>query len=142
MAVAVAALTLTATALAGGEGWLTNYPKALAQAKAEKKLLLIDFTGSDWSQAAQKQAAEVFSTKEFKDYAAKNLVLLEVDSPRAKELPAELTEHNRELVSRFGIRTYPTIVLLDGEGQEQSRFVSYGGGGAAKVIAKIDAFRE
>lgn len=135
-------VALTASAWAEGEGWLTNYPKALAQAKAEKKLLLINFNGSDWSQVAKKQTAEVFSTKDFKDYAAQNLVLLEVDSPRAKELPAELKDHHRELISKFAIRSFPTLVLLDGDGQEQSRFLGYGGGGAAKVIAKIDAFRE
>jgi protein disulfide-isomerase len=139
---AVAAVALTASALAEGEGWLTNYPKALAQAKAEKKLLLINFNGSDWSQVAKKQTAEVFSTKEFKDYAAQNLVLLEVDSPRTKELPAELKDHHRELISKFAIRSFPTLILIDGEGEEQSRFLGYGGGGAAKVIAKIDAFRK
>ena len=28
--------------------WLTDMSKAQATAKAEKKLVLIDFTGSDW----------------------------------------------------------------------------------------------
>ncbi len=28
--------------------WLTDLPKAQAQAKAEKKLVLLNFGGSDW----------------------------------------------------------------------------------------------
>jgi thiol:disulfide interchange protein len=28
--------------------WGTDLPKALAQAKADKKMVLLDFTGSDW----------------------------------------------------------------------------------------------
>ncbi len=40
-------LTLLA-AKAAESAWLTDLPKAQAQAKAEKKLVLLDFTGSDW----------------------------------------------------------------------------------------------
>ena len=28
--------------------WSTDLPKAQAQAKAEKKMVLLEFTGSDW----------------------------------------------------------------------------------------------
>ncbi len=33
--------------LAAEDTWLTDLPKALEQAKAQKKMVLIDFTGSD-----------------------------------------------------------------------------------------------
>jgi thioredoxin-related protein len=137
----VTALALTASAFAS-EGWLDNYPKALAQAKAEKKLLFIEFTGSDWCPPCQRQVAEVFAKQEFKDYAAKNLVLLEVDFPRTKELAYELKEHNRDVSSKYGIRSFPTIVLVDAEGQELARFSGYDGGGAAGLLAKLGAFRK
>ena len=35
-------------ARAAESAWLTDLPKAQALAKAEKKLVLFDFTGSDW----------------------------------------------------------------------------------------------
>ena len=31
-----------------GEGWLTNLEKAKALAKKDKKMILVEFTGSDW----------------------------------------------------------------------------------------------
>ena len=55
--------------------WMTDAPKALAIAKAENKLVMLDFTGSDWCGWCIKLNKEVFSTPDFADYAAKNLVL-------------------------------------------------------------------
>ena len=62
--------------------WLTDVPKAQAQAKSEKKLVMLDFTGSDWCGWCIKLHNEVFSKPEFSEYAKKNLVLVEVDFPR------------------------------------------------------------
>jgi hypothetical protein len=45
---AVASLLLVATAPAADSLWLTDLPKAQAQAKAEGKRVFINFTGSDW----------------------------------------------------------------------------------------------
>ena len=64
--------------------WLTDLPKAEAQAKADNKIILMDFTGSDWCGWCIKFKKEVLDTKEFQDYAAKNVVLVEVDFPNKK----------------------------------------------------------
>src|SRR3954466_2554744 len=77
--------------------WLTDLPKAQAQAKKENKLVMLDFTGSDWCIWCKKLNAEVFSKPEFADYAKKNLVLVEVDFPNGKEQSAELKKANQEL---------------------------------------------
>ena len=129
--------------LLAGEGWSDNYKDALAKAKAEKKLLLAEFTGSDWCPPCKKQAAEVFATQEFKDYAAKQLVLLELDFPRTKTLPDEVKAQNNELKTKFAIKGYPTVIMFDGEGKELARWVGYGsGGGPAKMIANIEALKK
>src|SRR5689334_4181309 len=77
--------------------WLTDLPKALAKAKAENKVVFLDFTGSDWCPWCIKFNKEVVSTAEFKDYAAKNLVPVEVDFPRGKRQTSELKKANEEL---------------------------------------------
>ena len=142
-AVVCMALAITASAFAAPtEGWLDDYDAALAKAKAEKKLLFVLFTASDVSTNCKKLAKEVLDTKDFKEYAAKNLVLLEVDFPQKKEQSKELKERNRELNMKMGGRTYPVIVLLDGEGKEQTRFSGYGGGGSKDMIAKLELFRK
>ena len=52
---------LTLNAVAGKSGWDDNYDKALAEAKADKKLVLLDFTGSDWCGYCMQLDSEVFS---------------------------------------------------------------------------------
>ena len=79
---AVAAVTSSAAFAAAG--WEDNYEKAMAKAKAEKKMVLLDFTGSDWCGWCIKLDKEVFSKKEFKDYAKENLVLVEGGVPGAR----------------------------------------------------------
>src|SRR5213083_3508571 len=74
--------------------WLTDLPKAQAKAKEEKKLVMLDFTGSDWCGWCIKLNKEVFSKPEFAEYAKKNLVLVEVDFPRHKDLTEEQKKAN------------------------------------------------
>ena len=62
---------------------LINVKLAKTQAKAENKKILLDFTGSDWCGWCKKLEAEVFSQQAWKDYAAKHLVLVELDFPVA-----------------------------------------------------------
>ena len=75
---------LTSSAFAA-DGWETDYEKALAKAKAENKHVFLDFTGSDWCGPCIELRKRVLSSKEFADYAAKNLVLVEIDYPQRKK---------------------------------------------------------
>jgi thioredoxin-related protein len=108
---------LAVFAVSAGE-WLTDLPKAQAQAKKENKLVLLDFTGSDWCGWCIKLKKEVFDTKEFQDYADKNLVLVEVDFPRRKQLSAAQVKANQALQEKYQIPGYPTIIMLNGEGRK------------------------
>src|SRR4051794_8557007 len=96
-------IALTSISSATKEGWLDDLEKAKAQAKAENKKILLDFTGSDWCGWCKKLDAEVFSQQAFKDYAAKNLVLVEVDFPRSFQLPEPTKKQNDELAKKFKI---------------------------------------
>ena len=75
------------SAFAAKVGWLDDIENAKEQAKQGGKRILLDFTGSDWCGWCKKLDAEVFSQQEFKDYAAKKLVLVEVDFPKGFKLP-------------------------------------------------------
>lgn len=57
----------------------------------------------------------MFSTAKFKKWAKKNVILVEVDFPRHKELPADLKRQNNELKNRFRIDGFPTVLFLDGK---------------------------
>src|SRR3954452_1427550 len=98
----IAALLLTSTfASAAKEGWIDDLEKAKAQAKAENKKILLDFTGSDWCGWCKKLDAEVFSQPEFKEYAAKKLVLVELDFPRSFKLPDATKKQNDALAAEY-----------------------------------------
>lgn len=138
-------LLLTATLLAAhitmaGE-WLTDLPKAQEQAKTENKLVLIDFTGSDWCGWCIRFKKEVLDTEDFKQYADKNLVLVEIDFPNKKKQSDELKKANRELKNKYKVSGFPTYVVLDGDGKEVGRQVGYARGGAEAFIAKLDGFK-
>ena len=136
-------LAWVALPLAASEGeWLTDLPKALERAKSDKKMVLLDFTGSDWCGWCIKFNKEVLSTTEFKQYAAKNLVLVEVDFPTRKKLAPELTKANSALKDKYKINGFPTFVMLNAEGREVGRQEGYSEGGPKSFIAKLDGFKK
>jgi thioredoxin-related protein len=123
---ALAAAILASTAPAQTQvQWLTDFKKAQEQAKATNKFLLIEFTGSDWCPPCRMLQREVLSTREFQDYASKNLVLLEVDFPRAKQQTAELQQQNQTLAERFAIDGFPSIILLNADGKKLGELAGY-----------------
>src|SRR5438876_9375189 len=102
-----------------GEGvWLTDLSKAQWQAKAENKLVLMDFNGSDWCPPCKQLKKNVLSTSEFEKFAKDHLVLVDVDFPRSKEQPKALKDANEKLQQKFNIEGYPTIIVLDGDGKQ------------------------
>jgi thioredoxin-related protein len=114
----LAGSALLAFTAAADSTWLTDVAKAQAQAKAENKLVLLDFTGSDWCRWCVKLKKEVFSTPEFTEYAQKNLVLVEVDFPKHKAIPEAEKSAHKALAQKYGVRGFPTIILLDGAGKQ------------------------
>ena len=105
--------------------WHTDLPEALALAKKEKKLVFIDFTGSDWCGWCMKLKQEVFSTPDFNNYARTNLVLVEVDLPRFKPMSPELLVRNTKLQEQYRAEGFPTIIVLDAAGREVWRLGGY-----------------
>jgi thioredoxin-related protein len=124
--------------LAAEASWLTSVPDATAQAKKENKLVLLDFTGSDWCGWCKRLDAETFSKSQFVDYAKKNLVLVTVDFPAQKPQSSELKEANRELQEKYSVSGYPTLILLKPDGTVLFKQVGYLAGGPDAMIAKID----
>jgi len=120
--------------------WMTDLGKAQAKAKEENRLVLMDFTGSDWCPWCIKLRKEVFSTPEFTEYAKKNLVPVEIDFPQRKQQPAELKKANRALQAKYEIRGYPTVVVLNGQGKKVGE-LGYEAGGPKPFIAKLQELK-
>lgn len=129
---------LLALQLTAGEKveWQTDAAKAQATAKAENKLVLMDFTGSDWCVWCKKLNKEIFSTTEFTAYAAKNLVLVEVDFPKSKAQSAAQKEANQNLAKKYKVQGYPTVIVLNGEGKMVGE-LGYMEGGPKAFLAEL-----
>ncbi len=119
------------------DGWLDDFEKAKAQAKAENKKILLDFTGSDWCGWCKKLDAEVFSQPAWKEYAAKHLVLVELDFPRGFQLSPETKAQNDKLAQKFKVQGYPTIVITSSSGNRKGE-LGYTPGGPAAFIKALE----
>jgi protein disulfide-isomerase len=131
------------TTIARGSDWQTDYGQALANAKAARKCVLLDFTGSDWCGPCIEMEKVVFSQAAFLNFAKENLVLVVVDYPRRKVLPEEVTKQNEILLHQYGVDQsgYPTVILLDPDGKVLGQLEGYGGERPADVIAWVEKLR-
>lgn len=137
------ALALFSPACARAEsGWITDYKKAQEEAKAAHKLVLVDFTGSDWCGFCILLDRAILSKPEFKDYASKNLVLLEIDFPRRKSQSLQLRKQNMELAQRFQVEAFPTLVVLNADGKALWRYDGFYDGGVRAFLAELEQLRK
>lgn len=136
LALAVAACLATSLTAPAAEGWGTDPDKGVAEAKGTKKLVLLDFTGSDWCGWCIRLNKEVFAQPEFQEYAKENLVLVELDFPKKKAQDSSIRARNENLLQKYGVQGFPTIVVLNGDGKKVGE-LGYVKGGPAAFIAEL-----
>lgn len=95
------------------DGWYVDIDKAYAESQKSGKPILANFTGSDWCGWCIRLKRDVFTKPGFNEWAKENVVLLELDYPRRKQLPADIKQQNAKLQQTFKIRGYPTIWVFD-----------------------------
>jgi thioredoxin-related protein len=133
-----AALSLIVASFAQAESdWLHDYSKAQEEAKTNHKLLLLNFTGSDWCGWCIKFDKEILSQPQFKNYAHDNLVLVELDFPRKKSQPTEEKKQNVHLAQQYEVLGFPTIVVLNSNGQKIWQFDGYFPGGPEAFVEQL-----
>lgn len=117
---ALANLQANEVATEGAEAgmWTQDYASAAALAKEKGLPILLNFTGSDWCGWCKIMDGNVYAKPEWEAFAAKNLVLVTVDFPKDKTIvPEKYVGRNNELKGKFGVRGYPTYILLDSDGE-------------------------
>ncbi len=123
-------------------GFTDNLDEALAKAKAEGKLVYACFSGSDWCYWCKKLEKEVLSDPLFVASVMDDYVLVFIDSPENQAL---LSDHakaeNEKLTKKYGIRGFPTALILDGDGKKVGE-TGYRQGGAAEYVKHLQSFRK
>lgn len=121
--------------------WETDFDKASSNAVKNGHYMLLDFTGSDWCGWCMKLDKEVFTQKDFNNFAKTNLICVQLDFPRQKKLNKKQKEQNDKLAAKYGIRGYPTVLILSPEG-ELVATTGYQEGGAKKYVESLKGMIE
>ncbi|MBL1231815.1 MAG: thioredoxin family protein [Vicingaceae bacterium] len=127
------------------EGWEVDVNVAYELSKKTGKPILANFTGSDWCGWCIKLKNEVFIKSEFQSWARKNVILLELDFPRKKQVPDAIREQNYGMQKAFAVTGYPTIWVFNLTKSDSGQFnidaigkTGYVAGGPAKFQEGVD----
>lgn len=99
--------------------WSTDFESAKITAKQENKLILLNFSGSDWCGNCILLKREIFEDTIFKQFSNNNLILVNADFPRQKKnqlTPNQQKQNGQlaELYNKKGI--FPLTILLTSDG--------------------------
>ena len=110
LAVAVAAFMLMSSFAGKGEGIefaKINLESAKKKASKSGKLIFID-AYTDWCGPCKRMAATTFKDPEVGKFFNKNFVNLKVEMEKDTD--------GREIARRYKVRAYPTLLIIDGDG--------------------------
>lgn len=110
--------------------WISNFEVAKKLATTQNKPILIFFTGSDWCGICKMLDKDFLSTDKFKGISSEKLILYKADFPRRTDLvPLDQKAINETLSTKYSKtrskRVFPTIVLIDANGNELGFIESY-----------------
>lgn len=103
-----------------GSGWLGDFDVAKKEATEKHKLILINFSGSDWCGPCIRLRNEILETSSFQGYANDHLVLVRADFPRQKknQLSKEQVKKNEKLADQYNSSgKFPYTILVDDQGK-------------------------
>ncbi len=120
--------------------WLGDFNAATTEAAKYNKLILINFSGSDWCGPCIRLRKDILETTTFEDYAKDRLLLVRADFPRQKknQLPAEQVKRNEALADRYNPQgKFPFTLLVDKTGKVLKTWDGFPNETADKFVAEI-----
>jgi thioredoxin-related protein len=103
-----------------GVTWMGDFNVAKTEAAQTHKLILINFSGSDWCGPCIRLRKEILESGIFENYASDHLVLVRADFPRQKknQLSKEQTKLNEALADKYNADgKFPFTLLVDENGK-------------------------
>src|SRR5258705_291622 len=100
--------------------WQPDFSTAIETAKENHKLILINFSGSDWCGPCMRMRSEIFENETFSKMADNCLVLVNADFPRNKknQLSPSLVKQNEMLADKYNPNgSFPYTILINAQGK-------------------------
>lgn len=100
--------------------WKTDFNEAKAEALKTNKIILLNFSGSDWCSPCIQFKSKIFESQIFNTYANDRLVLVNADFPRKKKnkLTVQQKKMNEALAEKYNPEgKFPYTVLLSPTGK-------------------------
>jgi thiol:disulfide interchange protein DsbD len=105
----------TAAAKEEHAGWMEqDLESALARAKAERKVVLVDIY-AEWCAQCKELDEKTWPEAGVKQWIGQSAVAIRIDTDARR----------KDLAERLQIRSYPTVILLDAEGRELRRILGF-----------------
>ena len=133
----IAIFAAAAVSVAHAGDYLTNFDAGKKKAAAEEKPLLVKFTGSDWCPPCMKLDKEVFSKSSFKTSVEKDFIVVVLDFPRKAKLPADQAAANKKVAKEYGLKSYPTVMLMDSKGKVFKTLSGYSGADSEAYLKEL-----
>lgn len=129
-------------------GWLTqvtwsgNFSEAQTEAAKNHKLIMINFSGSDWCIPCIRLRKEILESEVFENYASGHLILVRADFPRQKKnQPAkEQIKLNEALAEKYNPDgKFPYTLLVDEHGKVIKAWDGFPDESAEKFVSEVKA---
>jgi thioredoxin-related protein len=120
--------------------WIHNLDEAKLQAQKENKLILLNFSGSDWCGPCIRMHREIFDSEAFTKFAAEHLVLVNADFPRLKKNQPSREQQaiNERIADDYNKKgQFPLTLLLDQNGKVLKSWDGFPGGSPADFCTTI-----
>lgn len=124
-----------------GVNWLGDFKAATVEAEKEHKLILINFSGSDWCGPCIRLRKEILESSTFESYAADHLVLVRADFPRQSKnkLDAAQVKRNETLADKYNPEgKFPFTLLVDEQGKVLKEWDGFPNESAESFVSQIN----
>ncbi|MES2266957.1 MAG: thioredoxin family protein [Bacteroidota bacterium] len=125
--------------------WLGDFTQAQKEAQRTHKLIVINFSGSDWCGPCIRTRKEILETGTFENYASDHLVLVRADFPRQKknQLPKDQVKRNEELADKYNPDgEFPLTLLVDENGKVLIKWDGFPNVTPEVFVAQIAEFKD
>jgi thioredoxin-related protein len=121
--------------------WETNFKDAQQKAKAQNKLILMIFEGSDWCSSCMKLKKRIIKTKEFENYIQNKYIPVKLDFPRKRKnrLTKKQKEHNKKLASIYNNQGYFPLIVITNKNGDKITEIGYEKVSPTDYIDKIES---